>query len=355
MSMRAEQHVFLSYPRRNEKEAAELRRVIEADGHVVWQDRSAIQGGDDWVKAIVAGLERAYAVVAVVSAAWSTSKWIRTEVLQAQRMNKTVIPVLVDDSEIPTELLTLHVISIYADQAAAGMESLLATLHAMRGRAGSSFVAPTAPRLTEIGYLDEVIHQYEDWSELYTPLAGLGQLPADSGPDLPGKLHWIDTGFIGDFAGGDAGGTAGTAGTADPLGAGQRGGDAGHVGVVTVPGTVGEDHRIGRAYLGHQCLGPVQQRQHGALQRHGQRQPGPVRAAPGQQAGQPGRVALDRQVTPAGQAERPVGGQVQHRGQRVRDRRAEHGRAPGRIRFQGARPRTGAARSAARRTRPSCR
>ncbi len=142
MSMRAEQHVFLSYPRRNEKEAAELRRVIEADGHVVWQDRSAIQGGDDWVKAIVAGLERAYAVVAVVSAAWSTSKWIRTEVLQAQRMNKTVIPVLVDDSEIPTELLTLHVISIYADQAAAGMESLLATLHAMRGRAGQQFRRP---------------------------------------------------------------------------------------------------------------------------------------------------------------------------------------------------------------------
>ena len=65
----------------------------------------------------------------------------------------------------------------------------------------------------------------------------------------------------------------------------------------------------------------VEQRQHGALERHRQRQPGPVRArSAASRPGRPCLVALDRLVRPAGQAERLVGGPVQDRRQGMRDR-----------------------------------
>ncbi len=78
---------------------------------------------------------------------------------------------------------------------------------------------------------------------------------------------------------------------------------------------------------GDQRLGLVQQRQHGPLERHGQRQPGPVRrrASPAGRAGRPRRTRSPR--TPSSCRPRAgVGGAVQHRRQRVSDRRAEHGR-----------------------------
>jgi formylglycine-generating enzyme required for sulfatase activity len=208
--MPAEQHLFLSYPRSNSKEAAELRQALENDGHVVWQDLNAIQGGDDWVKAIEAGISRAYAVVVIVSAAWPTSRWIKIEVMHAQRMHKTVIPVLVDDSDIPTELLDLHVVHLYGDRSGTELRSLLESLRSRRGAAQASFSAPTPERLAEIGYLDALIQQNQAWSELYTPLAGLGQLPAvGKGPDLAAMLPpWMNIGLMGNFAASDTDGPA---------------------------------------------------------------------------------------------------------------------------------------------------
>ena len=106
---------------------------------------------------------------------------------------------------------------------------------------------------------------------------------------------------------------------------GQRGDHARDVGVVPVALAGVEDHRVGRADLGHQRPGLVEQGQHRALERHGQGQPGPVRPAPPDQPGQASLVTLDGLIGPAVQAQRLIPGTVQDRRQRVSDRRAENG------------------------------
>ena len=125
-------------------------------------------------------------------------------------------------------------------------------------------------------------------------------------------------------AGGRARAEDGGAGRRGHAGFGQGRDHAGNVGVVAVPLAAREHHRVGPARLDGDRLGAVEQRQHRPLQRHGQRQPGPLTVAGGDQGGQPGLVALDRRIAPVGQAERGVRGRVQHRRQGVLDRRSEH-------------------------------
>jgi hypothetical protein len=105
---------------------------------------------------------------------------------------------------------------------------------------------------------------------------------------------------------------------------GQRRDHARDVSVMTLAAAGVEDHRVGRADLGHQRPGFVEQGQHRALGPHGQGQPGPVRSAPSDRGRQAGFAALDRLISPAVQAQRLVPRTVQHRRQRVSDRRTEN-------------------------------
>lgn len=237
-------HVFLSYPRADAKKALEIKRILQDNGHTVWQDLTAIKGGKDWIDAITEGIFQSYAVVSVVSAHWKSARWARTEVLEAQRRGKPIIPLLIDNSDIPAEFLTVNVLQFHGSYREATLHSMLDILRTYRDEAdespaesgvlcgavvenvaGGTLVTEGSPvqtyagsghkssaagvgqtagfsaaRAAEIDYLDSLTDQYKRWATLYTPLAGLGQSRGMSRADLPGKLSWIDTGFLGDFA-----------------------------------------------------------------------------------------------------------------------------------------------------------
>jgi hypothetical protein len=164
--------------------------------------------------------------------------------------------------------------------------------------------------------------------DLYGEAVGGGEEGAGAGGVAGGH------GDLGDaeVAGGGEGGAGGGARAQDEdRGAGGQGGgghavggeggdEARDVGVVAVAAAGREHHRVRRAGLGGQRLGVVEQREHSPLERHGQRQAGPARAAARQQARQAFLVALDGPVGPAGEAQRPVGGPVQDRREGMRDR-----------------------------------
>jgi len=57
------QHIFLSYSRANAEAAFTLRRALEDAGHRVWQDLTALKGGDEWIKSI----NRVYWLLAITS------------------------------------------------------------------------------------------------------------------------------------------------------------------------------------------------------------------------------------------------------------------------------------------------
>lgn len=104
-----------------------IRQALERAGHAVFQDRTSIKGGDDWVATIEAGLRQAYAVVLVVSEHTARNRWVRIETLSALSLGKPIVPISLTVGFIPFEILHINVIDGTADLPAA-IERLLESL-----------------------------------------------------------------------------------------------------------------------------------------------------------------------------------------------------------------------------------
>ncbi|MBK8028793.1 MAG: SUMF1/EgtB/PvdO family nonheme iron enzyme [Chloroflexi bacterium] len=181
-------HVFLSYTRRNLSIVAKIRNALEDAGHRVWQDTTAIPGGDDWIESIADGIRRAYAVVTVVSAEAQESRWVRLEFLEAERRKKKILPIKVDGCEIPMVMLDMNVIHAHPDFDT-GVHGLLAALPA-HPIPTETVERPADPpkidrRQLELDYLEALIFRNKVWQEVYTPMAGVGQMRVDAPEDDP--------------------------------------------------------------------------------------------------------------------------------------------------------------------------
>ena len=89
-------HVFLSYAREDSAEADRLAQGLQAQGLSVWIDREGIRSGN-WKDKVAAGLNRARAVVVVLTAASFASSPVRKELAFATKKNIPIIPVQLDD------------------------------------------------------------------------------------------------------------------------------------------------------------------------------------------------------------------------------------------------------------------
>lgn len=87
--------VFLSYCRRDLDYARMLHNRLEAADITVWWDQEQIPG-DDWLEQVDAWLHDAHAVVVVVSQHSATSSSVKNEVLIAQDIQQTIIPVVLE-------------------------------------------------------------------------------------------------------------------------------------------------------------------------------------------------------------------------------------------------------------------
>lgn len=190
-------HVFLSYTRADMDIALQIRRELEKAGHIVWQDLTAIKGGDEWIKSIESGVERSYALVTVVSEASQKSEWVQIEYLHAKRRGKTIIPIKVDASEIPTLMLAMNVVHGHPDLNT-GISQLLASLPAP----AEIKPEPQDRRALELRYLDSLLLDHSVWQQVYTPMAGVGQLQAPKehkkqGIQMRTTPTTIDVGYLG--------------------------------------------------------------------------------------------------------------------------------------------------------------
>ncbi len=91
--------MFISYARKNERQAQALVRAIEAEGHEVWWD-ALIQGGEGFAERIAAALERASVVIVLWSEAAIASNWVRDEA-QIGADRGRLVPVSLDGSLPP--------------------------------------------------------------------------------------------------------------------------------------------------------------------------------------------------------------------------------------------------------------
>ncbi|MBL8425746.1 MAG: SUMF1/EgtB/PvdO family nonheme iron enzyme [Candidatus Accumulibacter phosphatis] len=181
--------VFISYSRSDRQVADRLFADLQQAGHACWLDTSDIPGGEVWLAAIADGIERAYAVVSLVSTAANTNDWVRLEYLQARKRGKPVFPLLTGDGEPPWYLADRQAIAIGGADYTTGVQRLLRSLPAPP--AASAACAMRAPAATqreaELAYLrrlqlGELVH-----TELYTPMAGVARVltPAAPAASLP--------------------------------------------------------------------------------------------------------------------------------------------------------------------------
>jgi hypothetical protein len=93
--------VFLSYARDDETRVSVVQRELEAQGLQVWRDRGQIRPGDTWIKKLEVGLRESRCVVLFHSQNAAASEWVQREWNVALTVQMPIIPVRLDDSELP--------------------------------------------------------------------------------------------------------------------------------------------------------------------------------------------------------------------------------------------------------------
>jgi DNA-binding MarR family transcriptional regulator len=112
--------VFISHSHADREFAERFARALLSKGQDVWLDKWEIGPGDSIIKKIFEeGLSEAAAFVIVLSNASVQSKWVREElsVATVRRIEDLtrVIPILLEEVEIPTSLRTLHWVDMRTD------------------------------------------------------------------------------------------------------------------------------------------------------------------------------------------------------------------------------------------------
>lgn len=119
--------IFISYSRRNSEFAEKLTQEIIQSGGDVWFDQLNIEAGAAWDSSIDQALDDADCMVLILSRYSVNSENVMDEVSFALGENKTVIPVLIEDCDVPFRLRRLPTYDLRKDFVF-GMNSLLKAL-----------------------------------------------------------------------------------------------------------------------------------------------------------------------------------------------------------------------------------
>jgi formylglycine-generating enzyme required for sulfatase activity len=176
--------VMISYARADARGFAE-RLATRLRGHYqVWLDTGNIEGGAEWLRRIQQAISGCRVFLAIRSPAGSVSSWVQRERLFAINNRKQIIPVL--SQPCPSDDLELIIYQPvdFSQDFESAFDQLLTW---MSQPADGALPARTDRRVLEQGYLGRVLLEYAVWRELYTPMAGVGQLlggPARSKPRM---------------------------------------------------------------------------------------------------------------------------------------------------------------------------
>src|SRR4051794_26511760 len=151
----AAMRLFVSYSRSDAQFVERLTAALEADGHDVWVDTEDIAGSQQWRASIVAGVQRADAVLLVMSPRSMTSPNVEREVTVAAEESRRIVPLVLEPAEMTGSILfelagTQQVLFAGRDFAIA-MEELRAELRKLSADPVSPYestasLPPTPPR-----------------------------------------------------------------------------------------------------------------------------------------------------------------------------------------------------------------
>ena len=131
--------VFLSYARDDEPRVAGVEQALEARGLEVWRDRGQIRPGDSWIKKLEVGLRESRCIVLFHSQKAATSEWVQREWNVALTVHMPIIPVRLDDSELPLLLKPVQCVDfLTGERLQSAVEEIVS------GVRGSDLQAPAA-------------------------------------------------------------------------------------------------------------------------------------------------------------------------------------------------------------------
>jgi len=107
--------VFISYSRKDVGLVNQLKSTLEDMGLETWIDREKIRPGDHWQDAITKALNESEIFLLVCSKDSLQSEWVRAELIAAQNKNKTILPIIADDTPLPFGLSNLQALRISGD------------------------------------------------------------------------------------------------------------------------------------------------------------------------------------------------------------------------------------------------
>ena len=104
--------VFISHANQDKEAVVSLCAALQERGVDTWASVKDIKSGDDWDKAIEKALETASHMIVMVSQASVAADYVRTEVEWALDNAKTVIPLLIEQVELPSRWQTLQYVDL---------------------------------------------------------------------------------------------------------------------------------------------------------------------------------------------------------------------------------------------------
>lgn len=100
----AQNDVFISYSRKDEKAVQGVVDRLEADGFKVWIDKDGIESGDAFKRVIVNAIENSSVVLFFSSESSNKSPWTAKEIGVAIYEEKPIIPVKIDKAKYNSEI-----------------------------------------------------------------------------------------------------------------------------------------------------------------------------------------------------------------------------------------------------------
>lgn len=98
--------IFVSYTKENAECAEHIRQSLEARGYCVWREQQSLSIDDILhprsVEHIILG---SAAIILVWSSSAALSEWVERQILFAQRLKKTIFPVVLDATDLPNTLV----------------------------------------------------------------------------------------------------------------------------------------------------------------------------------------------------------------------------------------------------------
>lgn len=105
-------HIFISYSRQNLDLAMQIVKLLEESGRRVWIDQADIIAGERWENAILEGIQECALLIVIVSNVSIRSEWVTRETMMALDLEKPVLPILIEDTELPDYLSNILALDI---------------------------------------------------------------------------------------------------------------------------------------------------------------------------------------------------------------------------------------------------